>query len=227
MLLGAGYLMVLCLPPVAAEAASLPLSLKLWSLRDTKTITCTGKSWVAVPAGTLQRNAVIVVVADANPSHSDSLLACDDGAGGDAPITGDTAAMRPIGAGQTVAQGTLDIIFLSVPTKQGTQSLIAFPVNTLDGEIALMSKTGKGVIRVIRAKGIEVYPPSYKISSVDESTTYRLQEPPVAPTPCVVRYFADDPNAPQKIIRSSLDCATIVRQVGGDAIFAGQIPEQL
>ena len=222
-LAGVAYVASSCLP-AAANGASLPLSLKLWSLSQTKTIVCTGKSWVSLAAGTLQRNAYVVVMADANPSHNDSLLACDDGAGSDAPITGDTGAAQAIKAGQTVLQGTFDVIFLRVRAAQGAQALIALEVNSLNGQVMLASKRGQGMIHIAGAKGIEVYPPSYAIDSVDESVTYRLAAAPSAPVPCVVTYFADDPNGPKKQIRTNVDCATLVHQVGTDAIFSGKIP---
>jgi hypothetical protein len=227
--LSLAFLIVFCSLTSAAVADSLPLTLKLWSLQDAQSITCNGKSWVEVTPGKLQRTAVIVSPSKPNLiSHDERVLACDDGSGKDAPITGAIAQTRVVHVGQTVLQGTLRVIALRTQSKPGTISTIVFAVNTIAGDMALMSQSGKGMIRLDHASGIRVYPPSYEVDRVMESTIYEVQEaPPKLLAPCAISYFADDPEVPPKVVRSRLDCGSLVQQTDSNAIFSGDIPGKL
>jgi hypothetical protein len=217
-----------CGVSIAAVADSLPLTLKLWSVKEPQAITCTGKSWVAVAPEKLQREAVIVVLSGPNPlSNEQRLLACDDGSGNSAPVTGAVSHATVVHPGQTVLRGVLRVIALRAPSEPGKMSSIVFAVNTIAGDLALISRTGKGLIRVDHELGITVYPPSYELERVLESTIYAMQEPSKPAQPCTITYFADNPDAaPAKVIHSKLDCSTLMQRVDSNAIFSGDIPQQ-
>ncbi|MGZ3550187.1 MAG: hypothetical protein ACXWNZ_18080 [Vulcanimicrobiaceae bacterium] len=221
-------LAALCCVRIAAVADSLPLTLKLWSTKDAQTITCSGKSWVEVPPGTLQREAVIAVLPGPNPlSNEQKVLACNDGLGNSAPIIGAVSQTTVAHPGQTVLQGVLRVIVLRAPSDAGTTSSIMFAVNTAAGDSAVMSRSGKGLIRVDHQLGIAVYPPSYQLGRVLESTIYTVQGAQKPSQPCTLTYVADNLDAaPKKVIHSQLDCATLMQQVDSNAIFAGEIPQQ-
>jgi hypothetical protein len=211
-----------------ASAESLPLTLKIWSVNEAHAITCTGKSWIEVPAGAVRRQTVLAAIPGAKPLSVDQkLLACDNGTGADATITGDVSQVRMLHAGQTVVQGNLRILVLRYPAPQNTLSSIIFAVDSALGDDAFLSKSGKGLIRLDHENGIAVYPPSYQLQRVVESSLYVVPDPPKPPTPCTITYLADDPGAtPKKVIRSHLDCATLIHQTPTDNIFAGDIPQQ-
>ena len=101
-------------------------------------------------------------------------------------------------------------------------------MNSLNGDLALMSKSGKGLIRLDHKLGIEVYPPSYQLDRVFENTIYQVQAAAATPHgPCSISYFADDVNAAPKVIKSSLDCASLIQQVDSNEIFSENIPDKL
>jgi len=225
--LGVTLLMTIFTANTGVAANSLPLTLKLWSLNDVKTVTCSGKAWVEIAPGKLQRDAIIALLDEGDSkTPGERLLACDDGAGNGAPITGSTAQVKLVHAGDTILQGTLRIIALDTPAKPGSISAIVFAVNTLAGDMALMSKSGKGMIRLDHATGIYVYPPSYKLKQVAENVIYEVEEAQPKPqAPCTISYLSDDPNASPKVIRSPLDCVTLLEQGNSDAIFAGDVAD--
>lgn len=208
----------------------LPLALPVWSplSHGATTVTCTGKSWVELSPGTLQREAIIVTVDPGGPPLSiparENLLACDDGTGKDAPTTGDVSKVARVHAGQTIDEGTLRIITLSAPSNPNQLNSVIFAVNTIAGDDALVSRSGKGIIRVDYAHGIMVYPPSYALKAVIDRTIYEVHREPAKPVaPCPVSYEPDDAGAEPKVVTSPLDCATIVQKISSDDIFAGRL----
>lgn len=205
-----------------------PLALPVWGpTNGTATITCTGKSWVELWPGTMKREGVIVAIAQPGPLRlpiNENLLACDDGAGKDAPIAGDVSTVTHVHAGQIVDQGTLRVIALGAPSEAGTRSSVVIDVNTLAGDDALASRSGKGLILVNDAQGITVFPPPYVLESVIDETIYRVRRPPAkAIAPCRVTYAPTEAGGESKVVESPLDCATIVQKISSDDIFAGRL----
>ena len=224
---------------LGAAPESLPLTLALTGTSaDSVTITCTGKEWVDLPAGKLQRNAIIALP-DAKTIMStamarrglqpmnDRLIACDDGAGRDATVTGDLSKLRTVVPGQVVVQGSLAIVVLRAPSKPGQISNVVFAANSILGEDVFNSRSGKGLIRVDHKDGIIVYPPAFVLETVVNSRLFQLQEtsPTSTPRPCVITYEAVDQTTPARTITSRLDCATLIQQVDGDAILSGKLPD--
>lgn len=196
-------------------------------MNGTATITCTGKSWVELSPGTMQREAIIVAIAQPGPMKppvDESLLACDDGSGKDAPIAGEVATVHHIRAGQIVDRGILRVIALSAPSEPGTRSSVVIDVNTMDGDDALESKGGKGLILFSPPQTITVFPSAYALEKVIDETVYRVRRaPPTPAAPCRVTYAPTDAGGESKVIESPLDCATIIRSVSSDDIFAGRL----
>jgi hypothetical protein len=185
--------------------------------------------WVELAPGPLKRAAIIVSLRKPLPQRpEEKLLACDNGSGLDAPVTGSLNSVRAVSAGQIVEQGVLRVIALNSPSKPGTISTVVFAINTVAGDVALMSKSGKGMIRLDHAQGIFVYPPSYQLVRVMESTIYEVQRADSGMhLPCTLSYYGDDTNSAPRVIRSSLDCQTIIQQVDSNAIFSSDIPKIL
>ena len=84
------------------------------------------------------------------------------------------------------------------------------------------------MIRLDHENGIYVYPPSYELDRIMENTIYEVEEgPPKLLAPCPISYFADDSSAPPKVIRSSLDCVSLLQQADSTAIFSGNVPGKI
>jgi hypothetical protein len=176
----------------------------------------------------MQRETLLAVLPGPDPlSNEQKLLACDDGTGKDAPVTGAVSEVRRFHPGQSVIEGTLRVIVLAYPAPPNTLSSIIFAVNSALGEDALLSKSGKGLIRVDRDNGIAVYPPSYELRRVFEDRIYTVVDPrKTAAAPCTITYLAENPSAPpQKVLHSHLDCTTLIQQTSSDAIFGGNVPQ--
>lgn len=204
----------------------LPLALPVWGeMNGTTTVTCTGKAWVELAPGTMQREAVVVAVAHPplKPPVDESLLACDDGSGKDAPISGQVPTVHRVHSGQIVDRGTLRVIALRSPSDPGTKSAVVIDVNTLAGDDALESKSGKGLI-LLNWEGITVFPSTYVLENVVDETIYAVRRAPGKPEgKCRVAYVPSEGGGDSKIIESPLDCETILHDVGSDDIFAGRL----
>lgn len=223
------WLPIVVLIPLAAVADTLPLTLKLWTIKGAPTITCTGKSWVDVEPGLLNREAVIALLSTANPSAQDErLLACDDGSGRDAPITGAMSQVQVARAGQTVLRGPVRIIMLKPHAKHAKNAGVVLAVSKLAGDVALTGKNGQGTLRLDHKVGIDIYPASYTIVKVIETSDYQIDNGP-APLlqPCSVFYYHDDPMLRPKVIKSKFDCVTLIENSTSAELFSGKLPGKI
>ncbi len=138
----------------AVRADPLPLTLKLWTVKGEPKITCTGKAWVELGPGMLERTAIITLLSTPNhPAQDEKLLACDDGSGHDAPITGAISQVRLAHPGQSVLQGPMRVIVLQPHVKKGMASAVILAVRKDAGDLALMAKNGQGVLRLDHKTG--------------------------------------------------------------------------
>jgi len=212
-----------------ASAATLPLTLKLWTIKGLPEITCTGKTWVELGPGPLNRNAVIALLDTPNQgAENQKLLACDDGSGHDAPITGAMSQVQLVRAGQTVLQGPMRVIILKPHVKPGHSSAVVLAVSKLAGDLALEAKDGKGLLRLDHTRGISIYPASYKIAKVTEITVYQVDTgPPPILQPCTLFYYRDDPTSRPKVVKSKMDCVSLIERADAAALFAGKVPQKI
>jgi len=213
----------------AVRADPLPLTLKLWSVKGEPKITCTGKAWVELGPGMLERTAIITLLSTPNhPAQDEKLLACDDGSGHDAAITGAISQVRLAHPGQSILQGPMRVIVLQPHVKKGMSSAVILAVRKDAGDLALMAKNGQGVLRLDHKTGIDIYPASYAVVKVIETNVYQIDEgPPPLLQPCSVFYFRNDPTTQPKVVRSSLDCVSLIQQADSSALFAGKVPDKI
>lgn len=213
----------------SVRAETLPLTLTLWTVKAAPTVTCTGKAWVELGPGVLDRSAIIALLSGANqPAQDEKLLACDDGSGHDAPISGAISQVRVAHPGQTVLQGPMRVIVLKPHVKKGMASAVILAVRKLAGDVALMAKNGQGVLRLDHKTGIDIYPASYVVLKVMETNVFQIDEgPPQMLKPCSVFYFKNDPTARPKIVRSSLDCVSLIERADSSKLFSGKVPDKI
>ena len=120
--------------------------------------------------------------------------------------------------------GFVYVIVLQLPFDGQDFTSVKFTVNEAAGDAVLISKSGKGVIRLDHEDGITIYPPTYKVRSVSEEKTGAIPSEPRHSQPCTVTYLNPDPGyAPKMTLHSKLDCGTLWRTVPPDAIFDGRI----
>jgi hypothetical protein len=222
-------LVVWALFSAGVRADTLSLTLKLWTVKGEPKITCTGKAWVELGPGMLDRTAIITLLATPNhPAQDEKLLACDDGSGHDAPITGAVSQVRFAHPGQSVLQGPMRVIVLQPHVKKGMASAVILAVRKDAGDLALMAKNGQGVLRLDHKTGIDIYPASYAVVKVIETTVYQIDEgPPPLLQPCSVFYFRNDPTSRPKVVRSNLDCVSLIERANSSALFAGKVPGKI
>ena len=222
-------LFVWALSNAAVRADTLPLTLTVWSVKGAPKVTCTGKAWVELGPGVLDRNAIITLLSQTNqPAQDEKLLACDDGSGHDAPITGAISQVRLAHPGQTVLRGPMRVIVLQPHVKKGMAAAVILAVRKDAGDVALMAKNGKGVLRLDHKTGIDIYPASYVVIKVIETNVYQIDEGPAPELkPCSVFYFQNNPTALPKVVRSSLDCVSLIERANSDALFAGKVPNKI
>ena len=213
----------------SVRAGTLPLTLTLWTIKGKPAVTCTGKAWVELGPGVLDRTAIITLLSGPNqPSQDEKLLACDDGSGHDAPISGAISQVRVAHLGQTVSQGPMRVIVLQPHVKKGRTAAVILAVRKLAGDVALMAKNGQGVLRLDHKTGIDIYPASYAVVKVIETNVFQIDEgPPQMLKPCSVFYFKNDPTAPAKVVRSSLDCVSLIERADSDELFSGKVPDKI
>ncbi len=213
----------------SVRADTLPLTLTLWTVKGTPAVTCTGKAWVELGPGVLDRSAIITLLSGPNqPSQDEKLLACDDGSGHDAPISGAISQVRVAHPGQTVLQGPMRVIVLQPHVKKGMASAVILAVRKLAGDVALMAKNGQGVLRLDHKTGIDIYPASYAVVKVIETSVFQIDEgPPQMLKPCSVFYFKNDPTARPKVVRSSLDCVSLIERADSSKLFSGKVPDKI
>jgi hypothetical protein len=217
------------LPRTVVLADSLPLTLTLWTVKGAPSVTCTGKAWVELGPGTLERNAIVALLSrPGEPDQDQKLLACDDGYGHDAPITGAISQVQLVRPGLTVLQGPMRVIVLRPHARKGMTAAVILAVSKLAGDVALMAKNGQGVLRLDHKTGIDIYPASYAVIKVIETSVYQVdQGPPAMLKPCKIFYFRNDPTAQPKVVRSSWDCVSVIERSNSAALFAGKVPGKI
>ena len=223
-------LFALALLPLPINASELPSDLLISNgSGGGERISCQSKTggkgrWRSVQPGRIRDNAVLVRLLDSNEKPAaQALLTCEDEQGAVGTIFGNLPTDASVAAGSQVVQGVLSIIALEPPPTPTSMSAIMFSVNTALGDDVLLSKSVKGILHVDHGNGITVFPADFSLRKYSSEPIMAVQLTPTR-QPCTVSYFGEDVDAKPNTITTTLDCLTLIQQVGVNAILAHQMP---
>jgi hypothetical protein len=172
-------------------------------------------------------DALLVRLLDSSQKPADQeLLTCEDERGAAGTVSGNLPPNARVAVGSQVVQGVLTVIAIEVPPTATTMSAIMFPVNSALGDDVLVSKSGKGILRVDHSNGLTVFPGDFTLKTYRSESIMAVQQAPTT-GPCIVSYLSEDVDAKPNTVTTTLDCVTLMRQVGVEAILTHQISSAL
>jgi hypothetical protein len=228
-----GFAFALAFLPLPGRALDLPSDLVISDGHGgSAQIACQTKTggkgrWLSMQAGLTHEDAILVRLLDANGKPAAQvLLACKDDKGEIGVVSGKLPPSAGVAAGSQIVEGVFTVIALEAPPATTTMSAIMFSLNSALGDDVLLSRSVKGILHIDHLDGITVFPADFSIRKYPPEPIMAVQQPPVR-VPCTVSYYGEDVNAKPNSVTTTLDCLTLMQQVGVNAILAHQIPPAL